>query len=207
MSWDELLDHGDESFDLSIPPTRSVHPSLTLKAAIVQACGDQDGALSDIIRLTDAGHVEFVEHTASETVSHLNAAGEHFQLALDQCPASHPTIKPMSSSRPARKASTKRQYVEIDEDEDEEDKKSGRYKPGSDATAEDGFDSSEVEDDELTLGAEKNRLEVYGTKRIAATSSMKVVSQAPAKMRKLVSSRNYNYQRWSCEFVPHLKLI
>lgn len=94
----------------------------------------------------------------------------------------------MSSSRPARKASTKRQYVEIDEDEDEQDKKSERYKSGSDATAEDGVDSSEEEDDELTLGAEENRREVYGTKRIAATSSMKPVSQAPAKKRKLVSS-------------------
>jgi hypothetical protein len=62
----------------------------------------------------------------------------------------------MSSSRPARKASTKRQYVEIDEDEDEEDKKSERYKSGSDATAEDGVDSLEEEDDELTLGAEVN---------------------------------------------------
>lgn len=94
----------------------------------------------------------------------------------------------MSSSRPARKASTKRQYVEIDEDENEQDKKSERYKSGSDATAEDGVDSSEEDDDELTLGAEENRREVYGTKRIAATSSMKTVSQAPAKKRKLVSS-------------------
>ncbi|KAG1772410.1 hypothetical protein EDD22DRAFT_433371 [Suillus occidentalis] len=103
-------------------------------------------------------------------------------------PSNSATSKPMSSSRPARKASTKRQYVEIDEDEDEEDKKSERYKSGSDATAEDGVNSSEEEDDELTLGAEANRREVYGTKRIAATSSMKAVSQAPAKKRKLVSS-------------------
>jgi hypothetical protein len=40
----------------------------------------------------------------------------------------------------------------MDEDEDEEDKKSGRYKSGGDATAEDGVDSSKEEDDEPTLG-------------------------------------------------------
>ncbi|KAG2029282.1 hypothetical protein BDR03DRAFT_1018603, partial [Suillus americanus] len=47
-------------------------------------------------------------------------------------------------------------------------------------------DSSE--DDELALGAEENHHKVYGTKRIAATSSMKVVSQVPMKKRKLISS-------------------
>lgn len=45
MLWDELLNHGNEPFDLSIPPVRGVHPSLTLKAAVVHACDDQDGAL------------------------------------------------------------------------------------------------------------------------------------------------------------------
>ncbi|KAG1897222.1 uncharacterized protein F5891DRAFT_1192162 [Suillus fuscotomentosus] len=47
MSWDELLDHGDEPFDISFPPVRSVHPSLELKVAIVHACDDQDDALFD----------------------------------------------------------------------------------------------------------------------------------------------------------------
>lgn len=65
---------------------------------------------------------------------------------------------------------------------------SEQYKSGSDATAEDEVDSSEEEEDELTLGAEENRREVYGTKRIADTSSIKAVSQAPAKKRKLISS-------------------
>jgi hypothetical protein len=96
--------------------------------------------------------------------------------------------KATSSSRPARKTSTKRPYVEIDEDEDGEDKISEQCKSGSDATAEDEVDSSEEEDDELTLGAEENRREVYGTKRITATSSIKAVSQAPAKKRKLIPS-------------------
>ncbi|KAG1758165.1 CHAT domain-containing protein [Suillus occidentalis] len=41
-------------------------------------------------RHTDAGHAQIAEYVASETVSHLNAAVEHFQLVLDQCPASHP---------------------------------------------------------------------------------------------------------------------
>ncbi|KAG1722816.1 hypothetical protein EDB19DRAFT_1916466 [Suillus lakei] len=35
MSWDEVLDHGDEAFELSFPPVRGVHPSLTLKATVV----------------------------------------------------------------------------------------------------------------------------------------------------------------------------
>ncbi|KAG1762370.1 CHAT domain-containing protein [Suillus occidentalis] len=96
MSWDELLNHGDEPFDLSFPSACGVHPSLTLKAAVAQACGDQEGALPDsladceIARQTDAGHAQFAEYVASETVSHLNAAVEHFQLVLDQCPVGHP---------------------------------------------------------------------------------------------------------------------
>jgi hypothetical protein len=64
---------------------------------------------------------------------------------------------------------------------------SERCQSGSDVTAE-GEANSEEDDDELTLGAEENRREVYGTKRIASTSSMKPISQAPAKKRKLVSS-------------------
>jgi tetratricopeptide (TPR) repeat protein len=44
----------------------------------------------EIIRHTDAGHAQFVEYIASGTVSHLNAAVDHFQVVLDQCPASHP---------------------------------------------------------------------------------------------------------------------
>ncbi|KAG1846748.1 hypothetical protein F4604DRAFT_1959984 [Suillus subluteus] len=96
MSWDELLDHGDEPFDLSFPPIRDVHPSLTLKAAIVHACDDQDSALSDslvdseIARDTDAGHALFAEYITSGVVSHLNDAVQHFQLVLDQCPVGHP---------------------------------------------------------------------------------------------------------------------
>ncbi|KAG1758652.1 CHAT domain-containing protein [Suillus occidentalis] len=96
ISWDELLNHGDEPFDISFPPVRGVHPSLTLKAAVVHACDDQDGALSDsvvnseIARDTDAGHAQFAEYVTSATVSHLNAAVEHFQSVLDQCPVSHP---------------------------------------------------------------------------------------------------------------------
>ncbi|KAG2088389.1 uncharacterized protein F5147DRAFT_789540 [Suillus discolor] len=64
MSWDELLDHRNEPFDISFPP-----------AFVVHACDDQDEALIDslvdceIARDTDA---------------------EHFQLVLDQRPVSHP---------------------------------------------------------------------------------------------------------------------
>ncbi|KAG1877227.1 CHAT domain-containing protein [Suillus subluteus] len=96
MSWDELLDHGDEPFVLSFPPVRGVHPSLTLKAAVVHTCDNQDGALSDslvdceIARDTDAGHAQFAAYITSKTVSHLNDAVQHFQLVLDQCPVGHP---------------------------------------------------------------------------------------------------------------------
>ncbi|KAG1773286.1 CHAT domain-containing protein [Suillus placidus] len=96
MSWDELLDHGDEPFDLSFPSVRGVHPSLTLKVAVVHACDNQNGALSDslvdckIARETDVGHARFAKYVAREGVSHLNHAVRHFQLVLDQCPASHP---------------------------------------------------------------------------------------------------------------------
>jgi hypothetical protein len=38
--------------DLSFPPVCGVHPSLTLKATVVQACDNQDGALADV---SDAG--------------------------------------------------------------------------------------------------------------------------------------------------------
>ncbi|KAG1766620.1 CHAT domain-containing protein [Suillus placidus] len=93
LSWDDLLNHGDEPFDISFPPVRGVHPSLTLKVAVVHACDD---ALSDslvdckIARDTDAGHARFAKYVKYKRVSHLNAAVEDFQLVLDQCPVSHP---------------------------------------------------------------------------------------------------------------------
>ncbi|KAG1824271.1 CHAT domain-containing protein [Suillus variegatus] len=96
MAWDEVLDHGDEPFDISFPPVCGDHPSLELKAAIVHSCDDQDDALIDsvvdceIARDTDAGHAQLAAYVTSETVSHLNDAVDHFQLVLDQCPVSHP---------------------------------------------------------------------------------------------------------------------
>ncbi|KAG1722666.1 CHAT domain-containing protein [Suillus lakei] len=95
-SWDELLDHGDEPFDISFPPVRGVHPSLMLKAAVVHTCDNQDNVLLDsiieceIARDTDAGHARFAQYVTSKTVSHLNDAIELFQLVLDQCPVDHP---------------------------------------------------------------------------------------------------------------------
>ncbi|KAG2139860.1 CHAT domain-containing protein [Suillus bovinus] len=96
VPWDELLDHGDEPFDLSFPSRMSVCPSLTLKTDVVHASDDQDGALFDclidceIARDTDAGHAQFAKYVTSEMVSHLNNAVQHFQLVLDKCPVSHP---------------------------------------------------------------------------------------------------------------------
>ncbi|KAG2088911.1 hypothetical protein BD769DRAFT_1396197, partial [Suillus cothurnatus] len=88
MSWDELLNHGDEPFDLPFSHVRDIHPSLTLKAAVVHTCDNQNDALCDLMlterrlqslvdcelsRETDAGHARFVEYVTSENVSHLNA--------------------------------------------------------------------------------------------------------------------------------------
>ncbi|KAG1763501.1 hypothetical protein EV702DRAFT_181526 [Suillus placidus] len=114
LSWDDLLNHGDEPFDISFPPVRNVHPSLKLKTAVVHTCDNQDGALSDvsdaglycwllltehrlqslvdckIARDADAGHARFAKYVKYKRVSHLKAAVQHFQLVLDQCPVSHP---------------------------------------------------------------------------------------------------------------------
>ncbi|KAG2114890.1 CHAT domain-containing protein [Suillus cothurnatus] len=96
MSWDELLNHGDEPFDLSFSRVRGVRPSLTLKAAVVHACDNQNDALSNSLvdcklsRETDAGHARFAKYVTRKRVSHLNHAVQHFQLVLDQCPVSHP---------------------------------------------------------------------------------------------------------------------
>lgn len=60
-SWDEPLDHGDETFGRHC-----------------NAGHDQDGALlhslldHEVTRGIDAGHTRFAGHTASKTVSHLN---------------------------------------------------------------------------------------------------------------------------------------
>ncbi|KAG1780597.1 CHAT domain-containing protein [Suillus placidus] len=95
-SWDELLDRGDEPFDISFPPVSDDHPSLTLKAAVLPSCDNQDSAPldsiveCDIARETDVGHERFATYVTSKTVSHLNDAVEHFQLVLDQCPVGHP---------------------------------------------------------------------------------------------------------------------
>ncbi|KAG2123284.1 CHAT domain-containing protein [Suillus clintonianus] len=95
-SWDELLGHGDEQFELSFPPVRGVTPSLTLKATVVHASDDQDGTLLDslvdceIARETDAGHVRFTRYMRHKWVCQLNDAVERFQLVLDRCPVDHP---------------------------------------------------------------------------------------------------------------------
>ncbi|KAG1841918.1 CHAT domain-containing protein [Suillus subalutaceus] len=95
-SWDTLLDHGNEPFDISFPSVRGVHPSLTLKATVLHDCDDQDSALRDsivecqIAQDTDVGHERFATYVTSKTVSHLNDAVKHFQFVLDQCPVGHP---------------------------------------------------------------------------------------------------------------------
>ncbi|KAG1830288.1 CHAT domain-containing protein [Suillus subalutaceus] len=67
MSWDELLDHGDEPFS---PP-------------LYNTCDNQDGALSDslvdceIARDTDAGHAQFAAYVTSKTTSVRSAILDH----------------------------------------------------------------------------------------------------------------------------------
>ncbi|KAG1753655.1 CHAT domain-containing protein [Suillus paluster] len=96
MSWDELLRHGNEPFDLSFPRVRGVHPSLTLTAASVNGCGNNDGELlssivdCEIARDTDTGHTRFGEYMTSKMVSDLNDAVAHFELVLERCPVGHP---------------------------------------------------------------------------------------------------------------------
>ncbi|KAG1752233.1 hypothetical protein EDB19DRAFT_1903625 [Suillus lakei] len=88
MSWNELLDHGDENeaFILSFPLIDEIYPSLKLKVAFVDHCGHDNGALLDsiveceIVRDTDAGHSQFAEYVTSYSVSHLNDAVEHFTV-------------------------------------------------------------------------------------------------------------------------------
>ncbi|KAG1810554.1 uncharacterized protein BJ212DRAFT_1484125 [Suillus subaureus] len=92
------------SVNISFPSVHGIHPSLTLKATVVHAYDNQNGALSDmsnaglcppvvnceVTRDTDAGHAQFAKYVTGKAVSHLNDAVEHFQLVLDQCPVSHP---------------------------------------------------------------------------------------------------------------------
>ncbi|KAG0699092.1 CHAT domain-containing protein [Suillus ampliporus] len=96
-SWKELLDHGDEPFDLSFPSIDGICPSLTLKAAPAHAHGHNDGALlnsiaeCEIARRTDAGHTRFSKYTRNKSgVSHLKGAVNYFQWVVAQCPVDHP---------------------------------------------------------------------------------------------------------------------
>ncbi|KAG2337927.1 TPR-like protein [Suillus weaverae] len=72
---------------VSFSSVRGIHPSLTLKVAVVHACDD---ALSDslvdckIARDTDAGHARFAKYVKYKRVPHLKVAVQHFQLVLDQ---------------------------------------------------------------------------------------------------------------------------
>lgn len=94
-SWDALLDHRSEPFNVSFPSVLSVHPSLTLKAVVLLNSDIQDSALlnsvgeCEISRNTDAGHERFATYVTSNMVSHLNDAVQHFQSVLDQCPVGH----------------------------------------------------------------------------------------------------------------------
>ncbi|KAG1717680.1 hypothetical protein EDB19DRAFT_1839425 [Suillus lakei] len=114
MSWNELLDHGDENeaFILSFPLIDEIYPSLKLKVAFVDHCGHDNGALLDsiveckIVRDTDAGHSQFAEYVTSYSVSHLNDAVEHFSWCWTSVRSVILTMQPCSptSRGPALKA-------------------------------------------------------------------------------------------------------
>ncbi|KAG1752102.1 CHAT domain-containing protein [Suillus lakei] len=91
-SWNELLDHGDEPFDLSFPPIGGVHPSLTLKATVVHARGIHLDSITGckIARRTDAGHRIFAKYMRDEGASDLHNAVQHFQFVLGRHPVDHP---------------------------------------------------------------------------------------------------------------------
>ncbi|KAG1807520.1 CHAT domain-containing protein [Suillus subaureus] len=90
--WNELLDHGDELFDLSFPPIRDVCPSLTLKATVVHVRSSRLDSITGcrIARLTDEGHAQFAKYMANENASDLNNAVQRFQFLLDRRPVGHP---------------------------------------------------------------------------------------------------------------------
>ncbi|KAG1753620.1 uncharacterized protein EDB91DRAFT_1077355 [Suillus paluster] len=84
------------SVNLSFPAVFGVHPSLTLKAAVIHPRKNKDGTVFDFIvdyritRHTDAGHTTFAAYIKSKRVFDLNDAVQHFQLVLEQCPVGHP---------------------------------------------------------------------------------------------------------------------
>ncbi|KAG1888228.1 CHAT domain-containing protein [Suillus subluteus] len=97
ISWEGLLDRGDEPFDLSFPPIRGVCPSLTLKVTSVIACANDGSRLFDsiddcrIARDTDVGHIRLSEYIRRRGEVHiLDDAMNRFELVLDQCPVDHP---------------------------------------------------------------------------------------------------------------------
>lgn len=97
ISWEGLLHRGDEPFELSFPPIRSVSPSLTLKITYVTACANDGSRLFEsvddcrIARDTDVGHIRLSEYIGGRGGVHiLDDAMNYFELALDQCPVDHP---------------------------------------------------------------------------------------------------------------------
>ncbi|KAG2135374.1 uncharacterized protein EDB93DRAFT_826087 [Suillus bovinus] len=77
-SWNELLDHSGELFDLS----------FTLKVAVAYPCNNRNGALSyslldyEIARDTDACHAQFATYMTNENISHPIHAMQHLRSVL-----------------------------------------------------------------------------------------------------------------------------
>ncbi|KAG1730749.1 hypothetical protein EDB19DRAFT_1912786 [Suillus lakei] len=85
---------------LSFPPVRGVHPSLTLKVAVVHPYDDHDDALfgslvdDEIARDTDTGHAQFAAYVMSKMVSHLNDVS-WFWASVRSTIQTMPTLKPI----------------------------------------------------------------------------------------------------------------
>ncbi|KAG1812398.1 uncharacterized protein BJ212DRAFT_1483037 [Suillus subaureus] len=79
-SWDELLDHGDEPFDLSFPPVHDVHPSLMLKTTFVHACEGQDSALFD--RTSDWHCITRLKDSHSASCGHQSPSAPNTDTAV-----------------------------------------------------------------------------------------------------------------------------
>ncbi|KAG2159229.1 CHAT domain-containing protein [Suillus bovinus] len=97
MSWEGLLDRGNEPFDLSFPPIRGVCPSLAVRVASIISRPNDGSVLFDsiddckIARDTDVGHMRLCDYMRGRGGVHiLDDAMNYFELVLDQCPVDHP---------------------------------------------------------------------------------------------------------------------
>ncbi|KIK95166.1 hypothetical protein PAXRUDRAFT_402114 [Paxillus rubicundulus Ve08.2h10] len=132
---------------------------------------------------------ESVEREVSEPVASTSASASTSSASVP-APASKASKAPTrttelskAATRIKRKAPRKRVYVEID-DEDQPEADDNASEASQKSSAESGLSDSEG-DDELLMGVEDNRKEVYGTKRVPKPAvHSKTPSRPPASTGK-----------------------